>query len=195
MTESSRMSLACNATSRSGSRQRSRHRSPRRRLAARGGRRPWTLLRTSCTCELVRLNRFNVTQNLEGIKLLRQAVARDSNFAAAYAELARRFMFLGYSRGSAYFDSGLVVANKAVAADPELAQSHFALGGIQGVTGRLAAGANLVSQSTRPRSELLLGDDGSVEHSRITWATTTSRSIGRCGPCLSIRPVRSPITT
>jgi eukaryotic-like serine/threonine-protein kinase len=86
-------------------------------------------------------NRFIATQNLEGIKILRQAVARDSNFAAAYAELARRFMFLGYSRGPAYFDSGLVVAKKAVAADPELAQAHFALGGIQSVSGRLAAGS------------------------------------------------------
>lgn len=86
------------------------------------------------------MNRFIATQNLEGIKILRQAVARDSNFAAAYAELARRFMFLGYSRGPAYFDSGLVVAKKAVAADPELAQAHFALGGIQSVSGHLAAG-------------------------------------------------------
>jgi eukaryotic-like serine/threonine-protein kinase len=85
------------------------------------------------------LSRFNVTQNLASIKILRQAVARDSTFAAAYAELARRFLFLGYSRGPAYFDSGLVAAKKAVAADPELAQAHFALGGIQGISGRLAA--------------------------------------------------------
>jgi TolB-like protein/Flp pilus assembly protein TadD len=85
-------------------------------------------------------NRFVATENLEGIKLLRRAVARDSTFAAAYAELARRFMFLGYSRGPAYFDSGLIVAKRAVAADPELAQAHFALGGIQSVSGRLAAG-------------------------------------------------------
>jgi TolB-like protein/Flp pilus assembly protein TadD len=86
-------------------------------------------------------DRFVPAQNLEGIKLLRQAVARDSNFAAAYAELARRFMFLGYSRGPVYFDSGLVAAKKAVAADPELAQAHFALGGAQSVSGRLAAGS------------------------------------------------------
>ena len=86
-------------------------------------------------------DRFVPAQNLEGIKILRQAVARDSNFAAAYAELARRFMFLGYSRGPVYFDSALVAGKKAVAADPELAQAHFALGGAQSVSGRLAAGS------------------------------------------------------
>ena len=86
-------------------------------------------------------DRFVPAQNLEGIKILRQAVARDSNFAAAYAELARRFMFLGYSRGPVYFDSGLVAGKKAVAADPELAQAHFALGGAQSFSGRLAAGS------------------------------------------------------
>ena len=86
-------------------------------------------------------DRFVPAQNLEGNQILRQAVARDSTFAAAYAELARLFMFLGYSRGPAYFDSGLVAAKKAVAADPELAQAHFALGGAQSVSGRLAAGS------------------------------------------------------
>jgi len=86
------------------------------------------------------LDRFDAAQNLRAIDKLRQAVARDSAFAAAYAELARRFMFLGYSRGKAYFDSGLVAARGAVAADPELAAAHFAMGGVHSVTGQLTAG-------------------------------------------------------
>jgi tetratricopeptide (TPR) repeat protein len=86
------------------------------------------------------LDRFDPAQNRLAIDKLRQAVARDSTFAAAYAELARRFMFLGYSRGRAYFDSSLVAARSAVAADPELAAAHFALGGAQSVSGQLTAG-------------------------------------------------------
>jgi serine/threonine-protein kinase len=85
------------------------------------------------------LDRFNVTENLESIRILRRAVARDTTFAAAYAELARRYLFLGSSRGSAHFESGLAAARKAIAADPELAEAHFAMGGAQGARGRLAA--------------------------------------------------------
>jgi serine/threonine-protein kinase len=86
------------------------------------------------------LDAVDPAQNQQAINKLRQAVARDSAFAAAYADLARRFQFLGYSRGQAYFDSSLVAARNAVAADPELAAAHFALGGAQSVSGQLTAG-------------------------------------------------------
>jgi tetratricopeptide (TPR) repeat protein len=67
---------------------------------------------------------------------LRRAVWLDPTFARAYARLARVYLFLGYGK-SVYIDSGLTVARKAIALDPELALGHFALGALQGERGQL----------------------------------------------------------
>jgi TolB-like protein len=80
---------------------------------------------------------FTRTENLAGIELLRQAIRLDSTYAAAHAMLARRFMFLGMYAGPAYFDSGLVAVQRAIALQPELATGHFYLAGLRAAGGRL----------------------------------------------------------
>jgi TolB-like protein/Flp pilus assembly protein TadD len=75
----------------------------------------------------------------EAIRLLRRAIALDSTFARAYADLAQAFMFLGFARGPTYFDSGAVAAREAVRIDPMLAAGHYALGNNLGEGGRLHA--------------------------------------------------------
>ena len=107
-------------------------------------------------------NRFVATENLEGIKLWRRAVARDSNFAAAYAELARRFMFLGYSQGPAYFDSGLWLqrgSRRRSGTGPSSFRARWHPERQRATRRR----GSLVSQDTPVRSELRLGDDGFVD--------------------------------
>jgi serine/threonine-protein kinase len=80
---------------------------------------------------------FTRTENLAGIELLRQAIRLDSTYAAAHAMLARRFMFLGIYAGPAYFDSGMVAVQKAIALEPELAVGHYFLAGLRASGGRL----------------------------------------------------------
>ena len=80
---------------------------------------------------------FTRTENLAGIELLRQAIRLDSTFATAYALLARRFMFLGIYAGPAYFDSGMVAVQRAIAVEPELATGHYYLAGLLASRGRL----------------------------------------------------------
>jgi tetratricopeptide (TPR) repeat protein len=75
----------------------------------------------------------------EAIGMLRGAIALDSTFARAYADLATRFMILGVARGPAYFDSGAAAAREAVRIDPTLAAGHYALGNNLGEGGRLHA--------------------------------------------------------
>jgi TolB-like protein/Tfp pilus assembly protein PilF len=65
-------------------------------------------------------------------ELLRQAIQLDSSFAAAYAHLARAYMFRSVAGEPAYADSGFAAARKAIALDPELADGHFALGDLLG---------------------------------------------------------------
>ncbi|HUQ14489.1 MAG TPA: protein kinase [Gemmatimonadales bacterium] len=75
--------------------------------------------------------------NLAGIELLQQAIRLDSTFATAHAWRARRFMFLGMYAGPAYFDSGMVAVQRAIALEPELAIGHFFLAGLRASGGRL----------------------------------------------------------
>ncbi|HEX3275404.1 MAG TPA: protein kinase [Gemmatimonadales bacterium] len=76
----------------------------------------------------------NVTRG----ELLRQAVERDSGFAAAYAQLARNHMFRSVAGERAYTDSGFIAARKAIALDPELADGWFALGDLESVVFNLS---------------------------------------------------------
>jgi eukaryotic-like serine/threonine-protein kinase len=77
------------------------------------------------------------SENLAGMELLRQAIRLDSSFATAYAWLARRFMFHGMYAGPAYFDSGLVAVQRAIALEPELAVGHYHLAGLMAASGQL----------------------------------------------------------
>jgi TolB-like protein/DNA-binding SARP family transcriptional activator/Tfp pilus assembly protein PilF len=66
------------------------------------------------------------------IELFKQAIARDSGFAPAYAGLADAYRFgggLGYMPESFVFDSAPAIARQAVALDPDLSEAHVALGG------------------------------------------------------------------
>jgi TolB-like protein/tetratricopeptide (TPR) repeat protein len=76
-------------------------------------------------------------ENLTSIELLRQAIRLDSTYAEAHALLARRFMFLGMYAGPAYFDSGMVAVQRAIALEPELAVGHYFLAGLRAAGGRL----------------------------------------------------------
>ena len=71
-------------------------------------------------------------------ELLHQAIQLDSSFAAAWAHLARTYMFRSVAGEPAYADSGFAAARKAIALDPELADGHFALGDLQSNQLRLA---------------------------------------------------------
>ena len=75
---------------------------------------------------------------LAGGELLRQAIALDSGFAEAWAQLARNQMFRSVAGERIYTDSGFVAARKAVALDPELADGWFALGDLQSTVFKLS---------------------------------------------------------
>lgn len=71
--------------------------------------------------------------NDEAIKLLEQAVAADSNFASAYAELARAynikaFYFASDAERKHLTEEAEVNVEKALALNPELPEGHFARG-------------------------------------------------------------------
>ncbi len=66
-------------------------------------------------------------QNLEAVRLLQQAIQKDPNFAAAWAEMAYRQISQASYDGASYVDSGMEMARKALAIDPNLASAHFAL--------------------------------------------------------------------
>ena len=66
---------------------------------------------------------------------LNQAIARDPQFAAAYASLAESWLFRGRFRNSSpreQFENARAAALKAVELDPELAEAHAALGQVYG---------------------------------------------------------------
>jgi eukaryotic-like serine/threonine-protein kinase len=76
--------------------------------------------------------------NLARAELLRQAIALDSGFADAYAQLARNHMFRSVAGERAYTDSGFIAARKAIALDPELADGWFALGDLESIVFKLS---------------------------------------------------------
>ena len=76
--------------------------------------------------------------NVSAAELLRQAIRMDPEFALAYAQLARTYMFRGVGGERAYLDSATIAAHKAIALDPELADGWFALGDLQSVALRLS---------------------------------------------------------
>ncbi len=78
------------------------------------------------------------TENRTQAELLRQAIAIDSNFAPAYASLARNYMFRAVGGEPEWIDSAFVAARRAVAIDPDLADGYFALGDLQSINLKLA---------------------------------------------------------
>jgi tetratricopeptide (TPR) repeat protein len=77
------------------------------------------------------LNPILRTTNVARAELLRQAIALDSGFAEAWAQLARNHMFRSAAGERVYTDSGFVAARKAVALDPDLADGWFALADLE----------------------------------------------------------------
>ncbi|MEP6689215.1 MAG: hypothetical protein ABJC36_12775, partial [Gemmatimonadales bacterium] len=77
-------------------------------------------------------------ENLSRAELLGRAIRMDSAFAAAFAQLARTYMFRSVAGERAFTDSGFVAARKAIALDPELADGWFALGDLQSVVLQLS---------------------------------------------------------
>jgi TolB-like protein/tetratricopeptide (TPR) repeat protein len=76
--------------------------------------------------------------NVARAELLRQAIALDSGFAEAWAQLARNHVFRSSAGERIYTDSGFIAARKAVALDPELADGWFALGDLESVVFKLS---------------------------------------------------------
>lgn len=77
------------------------------------------------------LNRQNKDDNQTAIAALERAVATDSSFAAAYAELAQAYvwkLFLFSPGEQQWAEKGFVAAEKALALDPDLAVAHLARG-------------------------------------------------------------------
>jgi serine/threonine protein kinase/Tfp pilus assembly protein PilF len=66
-------------------------------------------------------------QNLEGVRMLEQAVQKDPDFALAWGEMAYREISQAHFDDASYVDSGMAMARKALALDPNLAFGHFAL--------------------------------------------------------------------
>jgi tetratricopeptide (TPR) repeat protein len=83
------------------------------------------------------MSAYSRTENLAAMELLRQAIGLDSAFAVAHAWLARRLMFHGIYAGPAYFDSGMVAVQRAIALEPELATGRYFLAGLESTGGRL----------------------------------------------------------
>lgn len=80
------------------------------------------------------------SRSREAIAMLRQAIALDSTFAAAYARLARELYWGGPVSGRAGLDSGLAAAETAIRLDPNLAEGYHARGLIQQQFGQISAG-------------------------------------------------------
>ncbi len=77
-------------------------------------------------------------ENVSGGELLGQVIRMDSGFAAAYAQLARNYMFRGVAGEREYVDSGFTAARKAIALDSDLADGWFALGDLESVVLQLS---------------------------------------------------------
>ena len=70
----------------------------------------------------------NRAQNLEGIGLLKKALALDPKFAEAQARAAYRLVFMGYYDDPSWIDKGIAEAEAALRIDPELPAGYFTLG-------------------------------------------------------------------
>jgi serine/threonine protein kinase len=82
---------------------------------------------------MVNVKSENPANNEAAIKLFRQAVAADPNFAAAYAELARAYsikvrFFAPVAEKKELNEEAEVDVDKALALDPNLAEGYFARG-------------------------------------------------------------------
>jgi serine/threonine-protein kinase len=84
------------------------------------------------------MNPVQRASNAARAEVLRQAIALDSGFAEAWAQLARNQMFRSVAGERVYTDSGFIAARKAVALDPELADGWFALGDLESVVFKLS---------------------------------------------------------
>ncbi len=90
---------------------------------------------------LLRSQSMNVAireENQAGMALIRQALARDSSYAEAWAMLARRYFFSAVFGDPAYLDSATTLARKALALRPDLDEAFATMGDIQSQQGRLA---------------------------------------------------------
>jgi serine/threonine protein kinase/Tfp pilus assembly protein PilF len=82
---------------------------------------------------MVKVSSENPADNQAAIKLFKQGVAADPNFASAYAELSRaytikaRYVASDPDRKKSYEDAEVAV-DKALAIEPNLAEGHFARG-------------------------------------------------------------------
>ena len=94
------------------------------------------------------LPRGNHESNVEGIKLLEQAVALDPRFALGYATLAQRYSFLGERTTRADLERGVAAARTAIQIDPELARAHSALGENLMWLGRIDEARNALQRAT-----------------------------------------------
>ncbi len=84
------------------------------------------------------MNPVQRASNAARAEVLRQAIALDSGFAEAWAQLARNQMFRSVAGERIYTDSGFIAARKAVALDPELADGWFALGDLESIVFKLS---------------------------------------------------------
>jgi serine/threonine protein kinase/Tfp pilus assembly protein PilF len=77
-------------------------------------------------------NRLRADDNKTAIQLFRKSYLTDPAYAPAYAGLADAYVqkTLRYGEDSFWLDSALVRCNQALAIDPELAESHKAMGSI-----------------------------------------------------------------
>jgi TolB-like protein len=80
----------------------------------------------------------NRAQNVAAIDQLRQALARDPQFALARAHLAYRLMFLSNYDSAAYLEQAIAEGEAAVRMDPALFYGHYALGTAYGRKGLAA---------------------------------------------------------
>lgn len=67
-------------------------------------------------------------RNLEGIGLLKEALALDPKFAEAQARAAYRLVFMGYYDDPSWIDKGIAEAEAALRIDRDLPFGHFTLG-------------------------------------------------------------------
>lgn len=84
-------------------------------------------------------DRTSAEDNEEAVRLFREAIARDQDFAAAWARLGdaylQRVQFFGYPATLA--DSARAFARRAVELDPDLALAHKTLGFVSWTEGRI----------------------------------------------------------
>jgi TolB-like protein len=84
------------------------------------------------------MNPIQRAGNVARAEVLRQAIALDTGFAEAWAQLARNQMFRSVAGERIYTDSAFIAARKAVALDPELADGWFALGDLESTVFKLS---------------------------------------------------------